>query len=429
MPSHDGSLDSDSVQAEMLALGQEEYKELFPNAVWPSNVTQDVPLSVMINGGVAVNLPNSDPKKEIGNTFTWSGIAQEFHLFAAGSFNDTLTYFAEATASTEGVELEHAYLLWSDIAGPRHALNLWLGRLVAPQLTSFGNHSSYVSDMLTPTISIAQLLNPNGTFVLGHNTSDGVELNGIIAHRIDYSVGWLASQIADGVNTIPNAQDAYAHIGGKIGGMTLDGEGVDAHTVNSQRPWEDTALTLDAFVYHGASRFANPNRNTSATWTPQQTDKIDAIGGSARIQIASFAVNSGIQFERHSRPFGAAIPVANAMLGALDHSSATGYTQYNEVNYIIFPWLVPVVRTEFTRLHHRSESSASLLRVLPGLATLVRPNIKVTLSVDLETARGLPPGGLAGETDWSAASAFISPSGNKREFKAQQVNCNMAMSF
>ncbi len=64
------------------------------------------------------------------------------HLFGAGAFNDTLTYITQLTLADDGTfDIETAYLLWNDIVGPRHLFNLWVGRLFAPQLTSFGLHS------------------------------------------------------------------------------------------------------------------------------------------------------------------------------------------------------------------------------------------------------------------------------------------------
>jgi hypothetical protein len=310
-------------------------------------------------------------------------------------------------------------LLWNDVVGPDHLVNIWLGRLMAPQLTSFGNHSSYVSDNFTPGVSIAQLYNPNASFVLGHNDSDGVEINGIVAHRLDYSVGWLASKVGDGVNNLPNAQDAYAHIGGKIGGMSLDGEGPGAQRVaNVSRPWEETALTLDAFAYHGLNRFVNPNVSSA------QTDTINAVGAAMRLQIKSFTLNGGIQVEQHSRPFAAStVP---------DHSKASGFTQYDEINYVVFPWLVPAVRMELTQLSHKGESSATLMRVLPGIALLPRPNLKVVLTASIESAKNMPPGGLGsqGQTSWDGAGAFAAPTTpNKTEVKAQQVAATVALAF
>ena len=55
-PSQNGSVDSDAVKANMIALGQEEYEKTFPDSVWPSKIADAVPLSVMFNGNVPINM-------------------------------------------------------------------------------------------------------------------------------------------------------------------------------------------------------------------------------------------------------------------------------------------------------------------------------------------------------------------------------------
>ena len=72
-------------------MGQEEYTKTFPNSVWPDKIIEAIPLSVMFNGNIPMNFPNSDAKAAAGNVFTWSGIEAEFHIFGAGAFNDSLT--------------------------------------------------------------------------------------------------------------------------------------------------------------------------------------------------------------------------------------------------------------------------------------------------------------------------------------------------
>src|SRR5450755_2761180 len=167
-PSQNGSVDSDAEKAETIAMGQEEYKKTFPDSVWPDKIAKDLPLSAMMNGSVAANLPGSDAKAGAGNTFTWAGLSAEFHLFGAGSFDDKVTYFSQLTIPDDGtIEIETAYVLWNDVVGPRHALNLWLGRLMSPQINSFGLHSSYLGDSFLPAVTVAGLYNPSGSFTLG----------------------------------------------------------------------------------------------------------------------------------------------------------------------------------------------------------------------------------------------------------------------
>ncbi len=425
-PSQGGSTDSDVTKAEQVSMGQEEYKKAFPDAVWPGKIAKDVPLSVLMNGQVAVNLPGSDAKTAAGNTFTWQGLSGEFHLFGAGAFDDRLTYFAQLTIPDDGtIEIETAYLLWNDVVGPRHLVNIWAGRLMAPQINSFGLHSSYIGDAFLPAVSVSGLYNPSGSFALGQGHADGVEVNGIVNHRVNFSVGWLASSVASGFG-LPNAEDAYVHVGVKSGGVALDGEGLyGPNAPDPTQPWAERAITLDAFVYHGLSLIDSGTGilQGGVALPVAQRDTFNAVGGSIRAQWDSLSLNSGIQLEFHAHPYPGSAGT-DMIPGVRDGTNATSVVQYNELDYVVFPWFVPALRTEFTHTDFKqTASSGSLLRILPGVAMLARPNVKFVITGDLERASELPPAG-----DWSNAGGLIAPeSGSK--FEAEQILATAAVSF
>jgi hypothetical protein len=430
-PSQDGSVDSDSVKAATIPLGQEEYEKTFPNSVWPDKILEAVPLSAMVNGNVAVNMPNSAAEGDAGNVFTWSGIVAEVHLYGAGAFNDSLTYMTQLTFESDAgsppgtFDVETAYLLWNDILGPRHLVNLWVGRLWAPQLTSFGLHSSYLNDTVMPAVSVAGLYNPSGGFTLGQGHTDGVELNGIVAHRFDYALGWVASSTVTGL-TVPNAEDVYAHIGVKSGGVALDGEGKYGPNVpDPRKPWAEKSVTFDLFAYHGIELLDNGTGTAPGTPT-QQDDRFNALGAVIHGQWDSLMLMAGAELESHARPYPgtAASSVAGTTFpGSPDLGSATAVVEYDEIDYVVWPWLVPGVRSEYTNASVQGGSAAQLLRVIPGVAMLARPNVRVVLTADLEWGKNLPPVG-----NWTSAGGFIvTPQTSK--FEAEQINASVAMAF
>lgn len=434
-PSKNGSLDSDAEKAEAVPLGQDEYKQMFPDAVWPDHISEGIPLAVIVNAGTAVNMPHTSAHDAAGNTFGWNDFIGEVAVFAAGAFNDNLTYFTALSMSGGGVEIERAYLTWSDIVGRPHLLNLAVGRIM-PTLTSWGMHSTYLADLMLPATSFGTLYNGSDGgdgigSAFGH--PDGVELNGIALHRLDYSLGWVASGFTDGLKT-PNSQDVYAHVGYKWGGVTLDGEGLHSVDImNAARPWEETALTLDVFGYHGLTRIDNGTGIPDATGAPTavpQDDSYNALGGTLRGQVGSLTLTTGALLERHSHPYAGTaatpgVPPAPAVAGVADTSSATGLIHFDELTYVVYPWLVPGVRAEFTRLPLDATNgggSANLLRVVPGVAMLVRPNLKVVLSGEIERAVGAPP-----TQDWSGAGGVMAPQpagASKLEFET--VNASLS---
>lgn len=447
-PNQNGSVDSDAIKANTIAMGQEEYTKTFPNSVWPDKIVEAVPLSVMFNGAVPVNFPDSDAKDAAGNVFTWSGLEAEFHLFGAGAFNDSLTYFTQLTFADSGsFDIETAYLLWNDIVGPSHAVNLWVGRLFAPQLTSFGLHSDYLSDTVQPAVSVAGLYNPSGSFTLGQGHTDGVELNGIIKHRLNYALGWVASSAASGLQS-PNAEDVYAHIGVKSGGVALDGEGKYGPNVpDPRKPWAEKSITVDAFAYHGMTRLDN-GTGTVAGVTPAspvlQNDSFNAVGAVAHGQYDSLVITAGVQLERHDAPYQGSAAIANPtgspIPGAPNLANATAILSYDEIDYVVWPWFVPGVRVEYTRLgldssapsvDPRNGSAASLTRVIPGVAMLVRPNVRVVLTGDFETAYGLPPAGSWGPAGGLRVPNAFDANGNfkSNSLQAEQVNATVNVAF
>jgi hypothetical protein len=436
-PSQNGSVDSDAVKAPMIALGQEEYTKTFPDSVWPDKITDAVPLSLWLNGAVPINLPGSAAKDAAGNTFTWSGIEAEMHLFAAGAFNDSLTYMTQLTLESDfgspagTFDIESAYLLWNDIVGPRHLFNLWVGRLWAPQLTSFSLHGDYLSDTQMPAVTAAGLYNATASYTLGMGHHDGVELNGIAAHRFGYSLGWTASSTASGLS-VPNAENVYAHIGIKSGGVALDGEGKYGPNVpDPRKPWAEKSITFDVFGFHGLQRMDNGTGTVAgaAAVPTRQDDRFNAAGAVIHGQWDSLIVMVGGQLERHDRPYPGTPATAGAggavIPGVPDLTSATSIVQYDEIDYVVWPWFVPGVRAEYTRTTVENASDAELLRIIPGIAMLVRPNIKVRLSGDMEWGKNLPVVG-----SWGPASGtIVSTTGQAAKFEAETINATVGVAF
>lgn len=434
-PSNEGSLDSDVEKAAAIELGQEQYKKLFPQAVWPDKITESVPLSVWLNGELPMNIPGSDAHAAAGNTFTWGGIVTEMHIFGAGAFTDTLTYMTQLTLETNfgdpsgGLDVETAYILWNDIVGPGHLVNLWVGRLFAPQLTSYGLHSSYLSDSVMPGVSTGGLYNSTAGLTLGQGHTDGAELNGIAGHRFGYSLGWVASSTATGLS-MPNAEDVYAHVGFKLGGMSLDGEGPGGTAPpDPLKPWAETAVTLDLFGYHGLSRLDNGTGTVAggAATPVQQDDRINALGGLIHAQVGSLVVTAGMNLERHDRPYpgtGATAIGGSVFNGVPSFANATSVVQYDEINYIVWPWFVPGVRAEYTHATVDGGSPAQLLRIIPGIAMLPRPNIRIILSGDLQWASNVPAIG-----GWDAAGGVIAPAAGTTKFQAETVSLKLGVGF
>jgi hypothetical protein len=345
------------------------------------------PLSLGFNGQAVVHPDknSSGGRADQGAVFLTKDLIAEGHLWAGGSYSDLLSYFAEVTFSSDGsIDLEHAQIYASDLVGPKHAVNVRAGRGFST-LTSFGPHSSYLSDQIMPSSGVTALNGSLGTTWNVFDHFNGFEVNGVLAGRFDYSIGLNAGSNAD---TRPS-ENFYGHIGYKIGGLRLDGEGAGKIS-DAMRPWEEKAVTVDVWVYRSvnSASFANPDATnpTPVFWL----DSATVVGGNLRGQLDSLELNCGAYWETHNH-------------AAVDGTGAKLLALYGELSYLVEPSFVPVVRVEYNSLAPDGLASVNNVRILAGIASAVRPNIKVSLTAILESASGQPPGG------WGAVGGSAAP--------------------
>ncbi len=375
------AIDSDVVKQETVPMGQDAYKKQFPHAVWPDWIPASVPVAIGFNGQAVLH-----PDRKAGGAIADNGarvnindLIEEGHLWTGGSFDDKITFFGELTVASDGASLENATVHFNDLVGPKHAVNLIAGKMV-PTLTSFGPHSSYAVDMALTSLSVTGLYGAQGDSWNTTSASNGLEANGTISGRADYSIGTNA-----GVNVdVQDVRTFYASAGYKLGGVRLDAEKSSA-VPDASKPWAEPALTVGGFYYRTVSHYAPSD-------TSMAYDRSRTFGGGIRAQWGSLEFDSGLYQERHDNPRGDGVKV-NAI------------AQYNEVSYVYFPWLVPVVRLEYLRVKPNGEDAVNDMRIIAGIAALVRPNLKLTATAWTESAKGAPlPGG-----DWSASSGMILP--------------------
>ncbi len=394
--------DADYVKAETVPLGQEAYKKMFPHAVWPADLPAIAPLAFGSNGALVIH-----PDKNAGayaadnNTvFTLHDLVAEAHLWAGGAMTEHISYFGEVTFSTDGtIDLEHAELHFNDlIPHTMHVLNLYVGKGF-PTLTSFGPHSSYVGDSNVPGLLTTALYGATSDSFNLNDLYDLIELNGMVKGRFIYSIG-----INSGANLdIRNTENVYGHVGYKLGGMRLDGEGNTA--TNPTKPWAENALTVDLYGYRSASHFQPAaGALTPPGTTPNPLDDLTwVVGGHLRGTLGSFELDAGVYNEWHSH-------------ATADGTAVQAIVQYDELSYVVFPWLVPAVRLEWGSLLPEGGTRINDLKVIPGVAALVIPNLKLTLTGQIEWADGAPDGG------WGAFGGSAAPAmGSVTEFESIQL--------
>lgn len=390
--------DPDYVKEPTVALGRKAYEKIFPKAVWPSTLPANVPLAAGFDGQISLHPDTSSGGAQAadGTVFSLQDLVGEGVIWAGGSFDDEITFFGAFSVSEEGAEVEHAIVLFDSLFFPGHALNLRVGRQI-PTLTSWGAHSSYLVDMAVAPLPVTALYGAGSDSFDPTSGYNGLQLDGILGGRVDYSVGVNA-----GANVgIQPSENAYGHVGVKIGGMRLDGVG-GLTPKNPMRPWEETALTLDLFAYHSRSRFEDSGGTL-------RHDVGLAYGGGLRATWGSLELDAGLYRSRHDRADGG--------------GEVRALVQYDELSYLVYPWMVPAVRVEWYRLEGRSGAPVTDLRILPGIAFLVRANLKVTLLGWIERASGAPPAG------WEPVMGMALPGSGTAGPELEALTVGLAYAF
>lgn len=380
-------VDSDYVKQNTVALGQEATKKTFPLSVWPASLPVSAPIAIGVNGQASwfPKSGSSVPRANNGTTFSLDDLVGEGHLWAGAALDDKITLWAEITLSSEGVDVEHAQMLFNDLAGPQHAVNLVVGKGF-PTLTSFGPHSTYLGDARITTVPVTEIYGlSSDPFTLVDNYP-GFELTGVLGGRFDYSAGVSAGKNVAGSTF--NSENVYAHAGYKVGGMRLDGEG-DKGPKDAMRPWAEDAITVDAFVYHSREHFLTP----PATGTePPIGDTSLTVGGAARGQLGSLELDLGVYGQKHDR-------------GTAGLGSVRADVEWGELSYVLYPWLVPAIRIERIGLRPSDASNVSDVHVMPGIAFLIRANVKAVLVANIELARGFPGDAGGAPLAWAGGNA------------------------
>jgi hypothetical protein len=372
--------DEDFVKQEQVPLGQEAYRDVFPHAVWPGTLAAAPPLALGFNGFATAHpdKKSGSAQADNGAVLTLQNVLAEAHLWAGGTFSEHISFFGEVTFSGGGADVEHAEVHFNDLGISRHLVNLYVGRGM-PTLTSFGPHSSYLADTIIPAISVTALFGATTDSFSTMNEYNLVEFNGMANGRFIYSLGANSGSNLD----TRTSENGYAHLGFKVGGMRLDGEG---DTLGDPlRPWAETALTVDAYGYRSASHYTN------GAMMPAMADDLTYVaGGHVRGTVGSFEADVGVANEWHNH-------------ATVDGASVTALTQYDELSYVVFPWLVPAVRFEYVGLKPAGSDRLNDARFIVGAAALIRANLKLTLSAQIEHSNAAPDAG------WDAAGGFAKP--------------------
>lgn len=344
-----GGRDEDFRRIEPQKLGADAYKDVFPDAVWPGELPAQVPLSIIVQANIAF------ASAEAGLNF--AGLGGAVSLNAATTLGSRISAWAGVTvsAATTGppsVSAERIFMVFS--AFDRPWLNIRAGR-IEPGLFSFSGHR-----ILGPAPWITTATVGDSPFSL-EPSHLGLEATGLVLGRGAWSVG-----LVEGSGGFNVPKDLYARVGWKFGGMRLDGEPSDGElNLADPAPWREWSVQVGGFGYLGQTAVGLPGVAT-------QDDRVQMVGADVNAQLRDANLVVAWTLARHRRPF-----LATPDEGRDVHQLMA------QLDYVVFPWLVPLARFELS-----VQAGAVEQRIVAGVYASVRANVRTSVLAQLKQTAG-----------------------------------------
>jgi hypothetical protein len=339
--------DEEASKDEPIALGHQAHKKVFPDAVWPIEIPGGVPLSMQM-GSFAFVGPD-DPKID------FNSIGGRLGLNFAGTLGSHVSAWAGGGISGSGsggatAELERVLMVIGIFEEP--ILNFRIGRF-EPGMLGFTMHRTLG---LGPWILSSRVGDNQWTL---DPTQLGVEATGVFGSgRVTYALG-----VVEGAGNLTNTfKDLYGRLGFKLGGMRLDGVG----GATQADPWRETSVQFGVFGYLGQARIGDPE-------VAFQDDRFLQVGGDLNLTWRDLNLLAAFSYGRNQRP-ALADPAAEL----------TSWHAFAQIDYVIYPWLIPTVRYE-----RRKIGDATAERVSGGLYVLFFSNLRGLVLASVEAEEGV----------------------------------------
>ena len=285
------------VKDEPLQLGAEPWKQMWPRAIWPSDLPGMPPIGLRIINDVQFT---REKGKNYSSNFEFP---HEIELLTGGRMGEKVGYFGEVEwTQGGGTEVKQAYLIVNGLLSPFSAvpdetLNVRVGLFDTQFLLAHNNTTrAGVSNPLWGNkrlsgASIGGVVSAN-EFRLQDN-QPGVELNGIIARRLYWGAG-IVNGTGETAEDDNNHKDPYYKVKWKLLGRDFLGRSSSPETsamAETGSWWSDQELLLEHFGYFGQG-VAEGGRD----------DKFRYFGGAIRGVSRDLDVSVGYVWGDHDRP-------------------------------------------------------------------------------------------------------------------------------
>ena len=310
---------------EPVEMGDKAYERLWPNAVWPTTIPSQIPLSLI---GRFLGEVDLDGSRDESMMFL---LPEELELVAADAMGESLSFYGDVIYISKdfgGNDVESwitakAWLQFQNLLGPENVLNLRVGTVgtqgmalyTARDANNFTTHFYQYTTWAMPKVNLSQsgLADFQGNpFTL--QPLSGIEVNGV-GKRWMYAGGWVSSQVKNPVNEFPESdfyvigvgekspQDFFLQCAYKIGGLPMDGSAAKGESPLAADPafWRDDHLMLSLFGYRGT---ADIEVEDAAGLTSTSADDFWRLGAGVQAKYGDLTVGAGYMWGRNDNPYG-----------------------------------------------------------------------------------------------------------------------------
>lgn len=328
------------VKEQPLKLGADAWKDVWPDAVWPSDIPGVFPVAGITQLRTEYNL------EEKGKEHFEFNFPLDFVLGFGGAFGDDIGFFG---AWSYNYGLNRLFLTFNDIIGPKDLFNLKVGAFPV------GITDGYLDNQRLTMTQVSVLdYSPSGSWK-PNTIQAGLELNGIFEHFLQYNIGIVNGE-GRTRSDLSHEKDYYARISYKFGGYGLDGYGLtlDSASIDFN---SDDSFTLGIYTYFG-------NTLTNAQ-DFQFINKFTRYGGDAKLSIGNLDIIAGLIAGNDERPHE-------------NLYNLKSFISFLEADYIFYPWLIGILRFEQINTSYEKVDVDKFYRLIPNICILIRQNVRLS---------------------------------------------------
>lgn len=339
------------VKVEDVSLGAPAWKKLWPKeAIWPGAVSGQAPIAIraLLDGNITTNKP-------VKTNFDFP---HEFEILAGGTLGENVSYFGELEFEGDEFDIARMFINFDNLRGTP-LLNIRAGRFetVATPFSRFyrrltsadynvsSDYQIKASDFGLPGSDKGFRFKDRQMGVEFYGARTGPDNRG----GFEYGIGIVNGSGSSNDNN--SEKDFEWTVSYKFFGYGVTGPiREEVESLATSNNFVDNSIKIGAFGYHGRMPFADSE------------DEYHRVG---------FKVDAFIQ---KLNLYGAVVWGEDKLLTPRRIVNSSAW--FLEADYVLTPWIQPLVRFEKTDIEGRPDS---IKRIIPALNLALRANIRLLI--------------------------------------------------